>query len=191
MGEEQVMPFGFRLASLSLARAGLSKGLTPWRTPGRCSKKSTLAYQQYHWLMPKKCLSLATKRTHNYCDLNHWSTTILYHSICLKTFYYDPKKKNQRGAQLAGSLQERCEPVFVGSYAVKITWPLSLNTQPVAGMIAIGWGLGFAACVLCCGWKLANPTAFTLTSLNISANDEGWADFRCSAGSVSVWVPQS
>ncbi|MCW5316557.1 alpha-amylase [Nostoc sp. KVJ3] len=25
----------------------------------------------------------------------------------------------------------------------------------------------------------------------ITTNDEGWADFRCNAGSVSVWVPQS
>ncbi|MEO0520963.1 MAG: hypothetical protein AAF171_27125 [Cyanobacteria bacterium P01_A01_bin.116] len=25
----------------------------------------------------------------------------------------------------------------------------------------------------------------------ITTNDEGWADFRCQAGSVSVWVPQS
>lgn len=26
---------------------------------------------------------------------------------------------------------------------------------------------------------------------SIATNDEGWADFRCNAGSVSVWVPQS
>ncbi|MDF5732365.1 MAG: hypothetical protein PUP92_31290 [Rhizonema sp. PD38] len=32
---------------------------------------------------------------------------------------------------------------------MSVTSPLSLNTQPVAGMIAIGWGLGFEACVLC------------------------------------------
>ncbi|MEI1373539.1 alpha-amylase [Nostoc sp. UHCC 0926] len=25
----------------------------------------------------------------------------------------------------------------------------------------------------------------------VTTNDEGWADFRCTAGSVSVWVPQS
>ncbi|MEH2286115.1 alpha-amylase [Nostoc sp.] len=25
----------------------------------------------------------------------------------------------------------------------------------------------------------------------VTTNDEGWADFRCNAGSVSVWVPQS
>ncbi|TAD85917.1 MAG: alpha-amylase, partial [Oscillatoriales cyanobacterium] len=26
---------------------------------------------------------------------------------------------------------------------------------------------------------------------SITTNDEGWADFRCNAGSVSVWVPES
>lgn len=25
----------------------------------------------------------------------------------------------------------------------------------------------------------------------ITANDEGWAEFRCKGGSVSVWVPQT
>nr|WP_019507686.1 hypothetical protein [Pleurocapsa sp. PCC 7319] len=25
----------------------------------------------------------------------------------------------------------------------------------------------------------------------ITTNDEGWADFRCQAGSVSVWIPKS
>jgi alpha-amylase len=25
----------------------------------------------------------------------------------------------------------------------------------------------------------------------VITNDEGWAEFRCQAGSVSVWIPQS
>ena len=25
---------------------------------------------------------------------------------------------------------------------------------------------------------------------DITTNDDGWADFRCNAGSVSVWVPK-
>ncbi|MDF5716767.1 MAG: alpha-amylase [Rhizonema sp. NSF051] len=40
----------------------------------------------------------------------------------------------------------------------------------------------------------ANSTYIDITehiSEPITTNDDGWADFRCSAGSVSVWVPQS
>jgi len=40
----------------------------------------------------------------------------------------------------------------------------------------------------------ANQTYVDLTehiSETITTNDEGWADFRCRAGSVSVWIPQS
>lgn len=39
----------------------------------------------------------------------------------------------------------------------------------------------------------ANQTYFDLTehiSETITTNDEGWAEFRCEPGSVSVWVPQ-
>jgi alpha-amylase len=40
----------------------------------------------------------------------------------------------------------------------------------------------------------ANTTYIDITehiSEPVTTNDDGWADFRCSAGSVSVWVPQS
>ncbi|MEL6902277.1 MAG: alpha-amylase, partial [Cyanobacteria bacterium J06606_4] len=40
----------------------------------------------------------------------------------------------------------------------------------------------------------ANRTYIDLTEHidePITTNDEGWAEFRCDAGSVSVWVPQS
>ena len=39
----------------------------------------------------------------------------------------------------------------------------------------------------------ANKTYFDLTehiSDPVTTNEEGWAHFRCDAGSVSVWVPQ-
>ncbi|MEH2334516.1 alpha-amylase [Nostoc sp.] len=39
-----------------------------------------------------------------------------------------------------------------------------------------------------------NSTYIDITehiSESVTTNDEGWADFRCTAGSVSVWVPQS
>lgn len=47
------------------------------------------------------------------------------------------------------------QPVGVGlevalvADEMSVTSPLSLSTQPVAGMIAIGLGLGLAACLLC------------------------------------------
>ncbi|MEO0828827.1 MAG: alpha-amylase domain-containing protein, partial [Cyanobacteria bacterium J06642_9] len=40
----------------------------------------------------------------------------------------------------------------------------------------------------------ANCTYIDLTehiSESVTTNDEGWGEFRCNSGSVSVWVPQA
>jgi len=49
---------------------------------------------------------------------------------------------------LAGQLVGVFTVAGLGALEMRVTSPLPLNTQPVAGTIAIGWGLGFAACVL-------------------------------------------
>ncbi|MDF5716816.1 MAG: hypothetical protein PUP93_23845 [Rhizonema sp. NSF051] len=60
-------------------------------------------------------------------------------------FEYERKLNVYLTGQLVGVFTE----VALAAEEMSITSPLSFNTQLVAGMIAIGWGLGFEASVLC------------------------------------------
>ena len=50
---------------------------------------------------------------------------------------------------LTGQLVGVFKVVALVTEETSVTSPLSFNIQPVAGIIAVGWGLGLAACVLC------------------------------------------